>query len=72
MGDLIGIQLFPRGERAGWTPPDLPDHRAQVLADDELPELLMGQMERREEVVVEEVAERAVADVVHERGDSKE
>src|SRR2546430_10402389 len=72
MGDLVGVQLLTGGERSGRASPDLPDDRPQVLADDELAEPFVSESERFQKIVVEEVAERAVPDVVDERGDAQQ
>ena len=42
-----------------------------MVADDDLPELFVTGMEGMQIVVVEEMAEGAVADVVHERRDAE-
>ena len=40
--------------------------------DNELPELFMTGIEGMQVIVIEEVAKRTVADVVHQRSDSEE
>ena len=71
MRDLIGVEFFPFGEWAGGAAPDLADDWTQMVADDDLPELFVTGMEGMQIVVVEKMAEGAVADVVHERRDTE-
>ena len=42
---MIRIQLLTRMERPVWAAPDLPDDLGQVLADDDLAQVLVGQIE---------------------------
>ena len=72
MGDLVGVQLLAGRELSGRASPDLPDDRSQMLADDDLAEPFVSEPERFQEIVVEEMAERAVPDVVDERGDAQQ
>ena len=58
-------------EGTGRAAPDLADDWAEMVADDDLPEFFVTGVEGVQVVVVEEMAERAVADVVHERRDAE-
>ena len=71
MRDLIRVELLTFGEGAGWAAPDLADDRTEMVSDDDLPEFFMAGMEGVQVVVVEEMAERAMADVVRERRDAE-
>ena len=71
MRDLIRVEFFAFGEWAGGAAPDLADDWTQMVADDDLPELFVTGMESMQIVVVEKMAEGAVADVVHERRDTE-
>ena len=64
-----GSSCFSGRERARGAAADAADDVAEVLADDDLREVLVDQAVPAEEVVVEEVAERAVAHVVQQAGD---
>src|SRR5688572_6137213 len=66
MRDLIGVQLLAFGEGAGWTAPDLPDDRTKMVPNDDLSEFLVTGIEGVQVIVVEEMAERAMPDIVHE------
>ena len=71
MRDLIGVEFLAFGEGAGRAAPDFADDRAEMVADDDLPEFFVTGMEGVQVVVVEEMAEGAVSDVVHERRDAE-
>ena len=72
MRDLTGVQLFAFGERPRRAPSDLPNDRAEVFPNDDLPQLFMGQMEGLQEIVVKEMAKWAVPDIVYQRCDPKQ
>ena len=72
MRDLVRIQLFAFGKRARRTAPDFSNERAQVVPDDDLAELLVARVQRMQVVVVEEMAKRSMADVMHEGGHPQE
>src|SRR5690242_7420046 len=72
MRDLIRIECFSLGKRPGRAAADFPDQRAKMVADDELTELFVACLEGMQVVVVEEMAERTVADVMHQSGDAQE
>src|SRR5437879_8771903 len=72
MSYRVGVQLFAGGERPGRASPDPADDRPEVLPDYDLSKPFVGEPERFQEIVVEEMAERAVPDVVDERGDAQQ
>ena len=67
--DVVGIELFSGGKRTRGAAADAPDDVAEMLADDHLADVLVDQAVLAEEVIVEEMAERAVADVMQQAGD---
>ena len=72
MGDLVGVEFLAFGEGAGRAAPDLADNRTEMVADDDLPEFFVTGMKGMQIVVIEEMAEGAMADVVRERRDAEE
>jgi hypothetical protein len=66
MGDVIRIQFFAPVEGARRAAADFFDEWSQMLAHDDLSQLLVGEAEAVQIVVIEEMAERAVPDVMHE------
>ena len=71
MRDLIGVEFLTFGEGAGRAAPDLADDGTEMVSDDDLPEFFVTGIEGVQVVVVEEMAERAVADVVREGRDAE-
>ena len=59
-------------EHAVGAPAEPADGVPQLLADDALPDQLVGEVDVGQEVVVEEVPERPVAHVVEEPGHAEE
>ena len=66
VADPLRIDRLAGVEDAVRASPEVPEQIGQLLADDALAEQLVGQLVVHQEVVVEEVAERAVTDVVEE------
>ena len=64
VADPLRIDGLAALEGAARAPPEAPEDLRQLLADDPLADQLVGQLVIDQEVVVEEVAEGAVADVV--------
>lgn len=72
MRDVIRIEFLAAIERPRRATSNLFDERSEMLPDDDLSELFMRKAEAVQLVVVEEMAERAMSDVVDERGDAQE
>src|SRR4029079_11668205 len=62
-GHVFGPELLARPKRTARAPAQLLDHFAQMLLNDRLAEILVGEIVVREKVVVEKMAERSVADI---------
>ena len=71
MRDLVGVEFLAFGEWAGRAAPDLADDRTQMVANDNLSKFFVTGTEGMQVVVVEEMTERAMADVVHECRDAE-
>ena len=72
VADPLGIDPLVGGEGAARAAPEAAQDLGQLLADDPLAQQLVGQVEIDQEVVVEEMAERAVADVVEQAGHAQQ
>src|SRR6476659_493344 len=72
MRDMARVQAFPFGKGPARAASDLLNDGAEVISNDHLSEFLVRQVKRFQEIIVEEVAERAMADVVQQGRDAQE
>jgi hypothetical protein len=63
-GNVLRIQLFPRGEPAVRAPPDLTDYLPHSLDDDPLADHLVGDLILIQHIVIKEMAERAMTRIM--------
>src|SRR5579885_3085878 len=64
MGDLNRIEFLTFSEWSRRAAPDFANDGSEMIADDDLPELLMGEVIGRQKIIIEKMAEGAVPDVV--------
>src|SRR5689334_6144969 len=72
MRNLVGIQFFARGEGAGRAPANFSNNGPQVLTNDDLSKLFVREMKAMEVVLVEEMAKRTMADIMHQRRNAQD
>src|ERR1051325_209715 len=67
--NVFRSQLLSRCKRPAGAPPELTDDVPQISLNDRLTQILVGQTEVDQEIVVEEVAEGTMAEIVQQAGD---
>ena len=68
--DVFRAQLLASGERSARTAAQLANDVAQMFLNDRLTEIFVGEIVIEEKIIIEEMAERAVADIVQQPGDA--
>src|SRR5437763_17086475 len=69
-GNVLGTEFFPRGERPAGATPQLSNDFAEMLLNNRLSEIFVGEIVTEEKVVVEKMAEGANSDIVDQSGNT--
>src|SRR5207253_11338928 len=69
-GNVLGTEFFPGGERPAGATPQLSNDFAEMLLNNRLSEIFVGEIVTVEKVVVEKMAEGAMSDIVEQSGNT--